>query len=114
MDGWNTSLPENEQISRSTVSRRLRENGLHGRVAVKKSLLHKDNIKKRLKLAKTHKDWTVDQRMKVLWADESKFKIFGFQKRRYVRRRSNERYHPQYIVPTGKHGGGNVLGLGLL
>ena len=47
--------------------------------------------------------------MKVLWTDESKFEIFGSKRRQYVRRRSNERYHPKCIVPTMKHGGGNIL-----
>ena len=77
MDGWNTTLPKNKQLSRSTVSRRLCENGLHVRVAVKKPLLRKANIRKRLKFAKSHKDWTVDQWMKVLWTGKSNFEIFG-------------------------------------
>ena len=80
-----------------------------GRVAVRKPLLRKPNIIKRLKFAEEHKDWTVDQWMKVLWTDESKFEIFGSKRRQYVRRRSNERYHPKCIVPTMKHGGGNIL-----
>ena len=109
MDRWNTSFPENKQVSRSTVSRRLCENELHGSVAVKKPLLRKANIRKRLKFAKTQKDWTVDHLIKVFWRDESKFEIFGSKRRQYVRRRSNERYHPECIVPTVKHDGGNIL-----
>ena len=85
------------------------ENGLHERVAVKKPLLCKANIRKRLEFAKTYKDWTVDQWMKVLWTDESKFEIFGSKRRQNVRWRSNERYHSECIVPTVKHGGGTVL-----
>ena len=87
MDEWNTSLPENDQVSRSTVFQRLCENGLHGRVAVKKPLLSKANVRKYFRFAKTHKDWTVDQWMKVLWTD-SKFEVFGSKRRQYVRRRS--------------------------
>ena len=35
MDECNKNLYEDEKVSRSTISRRLRENGLHGRIAVK-------------------------------------------------------------------------------
>lgn len=108
-DECNKLLPKIEQVSRSTVSRRLCENGLYGRVAVRKPLLREVNVRKRLEFAKQHKDWTVDQWMKVLWTDESKFELFGSKRRQYVRRRSNERYHSKCIVPTMKHGGGNIL-----
>ncbi|XP_076041931.1 uncharacterized protein LOC143025807 [Oratosquilla oratoria] len=51
MDECNKCLPEKE-VSRSTVSRRLRKNGKHGRVAVRITLLRKSNIVKRLEFAK--------------------------------------------------------------
>lgn len=54
-------------------------------------------------------DWTVDQWMKVLWTDESKFEIFNSKRKQYVRRRMDEKYDPKCIVPTVKHGGGNLL-----
>ena len=47
------------QISTSTVQRRLRKLGLHGRIAVKKPLL-KDTNKKRLVWAKQHDQQTLD------------------------------------------------------
>ena len=50
----------NRHISTSTVQRRLRESGLHGRIAAKKPLL-KDTNKKRLAWAKNHEQWTLDQ-----------------------------------------------------
>ena len=72
-------------------------------------MLREVNVRKRLEFAKKHKDWTVDQWMKVLWTDKSKFELFGSKKRQYVRRRPNERYYSKCIVPTMKHGGGNIL-----
>lgn len=90
MDYCNTGLPKTGQVAR-------------------KPLLHKRNIIKRLKFAKAHKDWIVDQWMKVLWADESKSEIFGSKRRQYVRGRSNERYHPKCIVPTMKQCRGTIL-----
>lgn len=98
-----------KNISVSTVKRRLREVGLNGRVAVKKPLLRKANVKKRLKWARKHKNWTVEDWKKVLWSDESKFEVFGSKRRIYVRRHVNEKYLPECIVPSVKHGGGSVM-----
>ena len=67
----------NRHISTSTVQRRLRESGLHGRNAAKKQFLKDTNKKKRLAWAKKHKQWTLDRWKSVLWSEESKFEIFG-------------------------------------
>lgn len=96
-------------ISLTTVKRRLREKGLIGRVAVKKPLLRPVNKKKRLQFAKEHKNWTIDDWKNVLWTDESKFELFGSHRRQYCRRKVNERYKPNCILPTTKHGGGSVM-----
>ena len=45
----------------------------------------------------------------VLWADESKFKVFGTNRRQFARQRSIERFNLKCIVPTIKHGSGNIL-----
>lgn len=105
----NDTLSDSKKVSRSTISRRLKENGLIGRVAVRKPLLRKQNIKKRLKFALEHRSWTVDDWKKVLWTDESKYEIFGTKRKMYVRRRVGERYLPECIQSTVKHGGGNIM-----
>uniref|UniRef100_A0A4W5NPY7 Transposase Tc1-like domain-containing protein n=1 Tax=Hucho hucho TaxID=62062 RepID=A0A4W5NPY7_9TELE len=63
-----------QQISVSTVKRRLRAAGLTGRVAVRKSLLRWQNKKKRLAWAMNHRQWTTED-WKVLWTDG----IFAFR-----------------------------------
>ncbi|GBM38639.1 hypothetical protein AVEN_37441-1 [Araneus ventricosus] len=45
----------------------------------------------------------------VLFADESKFKIFGSDGRIIVWRRKNEELNPKNLVGTVKYGGGGVL-----
>jgi len=45
-------------------------NGLHGWVAVRKPFLRKGNREKRLRYAKWHKNWTVNQWQEDLWSDE--------------------------------------------
>ncbi|GBN99094.1 Transposable element Tc1 transposase [Araneus ventricosus] len=45
----------------------------------------------------------------VLFADESKFSIFGSDRRIMVWRRKNEELNPKNLVGTVKYGGGGVL-----
>ena len=98
----------NRHISTSTVQRRLCESGLHGKNAAKKPLLKDTNNKKRLAWAKKHEQWTLDWWKSVLWSDESKFAIFGSNRRVFVRRQVGEHMISACVVPTVKHGGGGV------
>lgn len=85
-----------------------------GRVVAKKPLLRAANIKKRLKWAKDHVEWTDTQWKRVLWTDESKFKLFGSKCRTFVRRMKNEPFRHNCLVPTVKHGGSHDWGGGVL
>ena len=65
--------------------------------------------KKRLPWAKKHKQWILDRWKSVLWSDESKFEIFGSNRRVFVRHRVGERMISTCVFPTVKHGGGGVI-----
>lgn len=104
---FNSSHAKN--VSEKTVRVCLKEAGLNGRVAVRKPLLRSVNRAKTLQWAKHYKNWTEEDWRKVLWTDESKFVVFGSKRRTYVRRKSTEKFHPQCVKPTLKHGGGSVL-----
>ncbi|CAK9829579.1 Transposable element Tcb1 transposase, partial [Anthophora retusa] len=93
-------------VSRTKVSRRLRDVGLFGRVSVKKPLISTKNQRARLQFAKNYQHWTVQYWKKVLFSDESKFKLFGSDGKQYVRRPVGTRYNFKYQIPTVKHGGG--------
>jgi transposase-like protein len=82
---------------------------LYGRIAAKKPPLKNTNKKKRLVWAKKHEQWTLDRWISALWSDESKFEIFGSNRRVFVRRRVGERMISACVVPTVKHGGGGVM-----
>ena len=56
----------NRHTSTSTIQRRLRESGLRGQIAAKKSLLEDTENKKRLSWAKKHEQWTLDRWKSVL------------------------------------------------
>lgn len=96
-------------ISRMTVSRRLHQFGLFGRVGAKKPLVSKKNQKRRCQFAREHWDWTFEQWQNVLFSDESKFNLFGSDGKKYVRRPKNTRFDSRYQIPTVKHGGGSVM-----
>ena len=98
-----------EKMSTFNVRRRLSETGLHGRIAVKKPLLRKQNNVKRVQWAKTHKDWTIEQWNKVFWADESKFEIFRSNRTVYVWWRVSEKAAIPCITPTVKYERDSVM-----
>lgn len=77
--------------------------GLRGRIPVKKPWISKKNRIARLKFAREHKDWTVQQWARVLWSDESKNNLFGSDGIRFVRRPAGKRFDKKYMRPTVKH-----------
>lgn len=96
-------------VSITTVKRRLLSAGLRGCVAAKKPRLTITHKKNRLEWAKAHKNWTEEDWKKVLWTDESKFQIFGSNRRVFVRRSKDERALEACTVQSVKHGGGSVM-----
>ncbi|GFX99549.1 transposable element Tc1 transposase [Trichonephila clavipes] len=104
-----TSNTLGRSVSAETVRRVLRKAGYNGRVARKKPLIGKRNRVKRLKFTKEHilkprQFWN-----EVIFSDESKFSIFGSDRRRMVWRKPNTSYHSKHTIPTVKHGGGSVM-----
>ena len=50
----------------------------------KKPFLSKKHKNERLKFAKEHKDWTMDDWKRVIWSDETKINRFGSDGRLWV------------------------------
>ena len=80
-----------KNVSTPTMRKISCEAGLQSRAAVKKLLLRKQNNVKRLQWAQVHKYWTREQWNKVLWTEKSTFKIFGSNRRVYVRQKVGEK-----------------------
>ncbi|KAL7837210.1 hypothetical protein SRHO_G00269210 [Serrasalmus rhombeus] len=89
--------------SACTVRRRLLEQGLVSRRAEKKPLLSRKNIRDRLIFCKRYREWTAEDWGKVIFSDESPFRLFGTSGKQLVRRRRGERYHQSCLMPTVKH-----------
>uniref|UniRef100_A0A3B5QJL5 Tc1-like transposase DDE domain-containing protein n=1 Tax=Xiphophorus maculatus TaxID=8083 RepID=A0A3B5QJL5_XIPMA len=89
--------------SARTVRWRLLEQGLVSRRAAKKPLLSRKNIRDRLIFFKRYREWTAEDWGKVIFSDESPFRLFGTSGKQLVRRRQGERYHQSCLMPTVKH-----------
>lgn len=96
-------------VSPRTIQRRLVEAKLFSRRPAKKPLISGRNRLARLAFARRHLHWTVDEWKKVLFSDETRYKIFNSDGMKRVRRPINTRFNPKYVTPTVKHGKGSVF-----
>ena len=101
-------------VSRQIVSRRLQEIGLFNRTPRKKPLVSSKN-KKRLEFANGYVIWTYENWVKVFFSDESKFNLFGNdrKKKNNAKRRIGERLSAKCSKKTVKFGGRRVMVFGM-
>jgi transposase len=92
-------------VSSRTIDRRLIEVGLFGRVARHKKKFSEEEKGKRLAFAQQYTVWTVEQWMKVLFADEKIFWGEGFWGQVWVRRPkgTSEALKDEYCVDQDPH-----------
>jgi hypothetical protein len=90
-------------VSARTIDRRLREANLFGRVARHKKRLTDEEKRARLSFAEGYKHMTADDWMKIMFADEKKFKGDGFMGQIWVRRPKGEADNPAYQVQKLPH-----------
>ena len=96
-------------VSDNTVKRVLRRNGLSSRIKKKKPYLKKKHRQLRLNFAKKYKDWGIEEWSRIIWSDESKFKIFGSDGRQYCWKKPEEPLTDRHVIPTVKYGGGCIM-----
>ncbi|KAH8270914.1 hypothetical protein KR026_004632 [Drosophila bipectinata] len=92
-----------------TIRNVLHKHHLNGRVARKKPFISKKNMIERVKFVKEMEVHPGTFWNDVIFADESKFNLFGSDGRKYVWRRANTELDPKNLKPTVKHGGGHVM-----
>jgi transposase len=96
-------------VSRSTISRALRESGMCSAEKQQKPRLSTENIKSRLKFARRHQYWTVDDWMRVIWSDETKINRFCSDGRSWYWAREGTSQQTHHVKHTLKHGGGSIM-----
>ena len=98
-----------QPVSAQTIRRTLHQIGVHVCHPRRKPLLK--TIHK-----KAHKQFAEDMSTKyinywnyALWSDEMKINLFGSDGFKHVWRRPGEEYKDKCVMPTFKHGGGNIM-----
>ncbi|GFY14073.1 transposable element Tcb1 transposase [Trichonephila clavipes] len=99
----------NVSVSAQKVRTVLHSAGLKARTPGKKPYISEVNRKRRLEFAMKYKNKPMDFRKKVIFSDESKFEIFTPPSIRKIWRKNKTALEPKNVLPTLKHGGGNVM-----
>ena len=96
-------------ISDSMVECWLLAAGLNGGIARKKPLVNRTNQGKWLRFARDHQKLMTEQWARVLFSDESKFKMYSSDCKIYISCRSSEEFYPWCTAGTVKGRGGSVM-----
>ena len=72
-------------------------------------MLKPAHIQARLKFAGEHLDVPEEYWENVIWSDETKVGLFGKNTTRRVWGEVSAKLHSKNIIPTVKHGGGNIM-----
>lgn len=99
----------NVHVSSRTIRRRLNEAGLTSRKPAKKPLLTREHKIQRLRFARNHQNWTINDWKTVLFSDETRISLKSPDGRERVWRRSGERFASCNISPRVPFGGGSVM-----
>ncbi|GFY22863.1 transposable element Tc1 transposase [Trichonephila clavipes] len=95
-------------VSIVTVSKRLHERGLFARRPAVCVPLTSTNRRVRLAWCRQHRDWSMDQRVTVLFTDESRFSQNTDSCRTFIQRKPGTCYHQENIIER-HHFVGTVL-----
>src|SRR4029434_7061300 len=96
-------------VTKKTIGKTLRHNGLKSCSARKVPLLKEAHVQGRLKFANEHLNDSKEDWENVMWSDETKIELFAINSTCCVWRGKNAEYHPKTTIPTVKHGGGNIM-----
>jgi transposase len=95
-------------VSKDTVSRRLRSNGLNSYVQKKKPFRNRIRVRTRRLWCNRMQLWNADQWARVIRSDESHFELVNRVNRTFVRRTAKEKDCAFNFRPRLQGGGGSV------
>lgn len=98
-----------EKVCAETVRTVIKSHGYNSRTVRSKPFISKINQQKRLQFAKYYISHGKTYWDDVIFADESKFNIFGSDRKPRVWRKPNTEFDPKHLNLTVKQGGGNVI-----
>jgi len=104
-------LDTNLGVSEQTNRQRLQEEGIAKYKAVKRPLLSEKQIAARLKWAREHRDWSVEQWRSIIWSDETMVRNQHDSRPKLIFRRRNkrEKYDPKNVQPKSGYGGASQM-----
>ncbi|GFS72237.1 transposable element Tcb2 transposase [Trichonephila clavipes] len=105
LSGWQISflLPQEKQISRKTVARRLRGGVLYARRPVVCVPLTRQYRTARLQWCRKHHNWTEQDWACVLFSDESRFSLSSDCRRQLIWRECGTAYRPKNIQENNRY-----------
>lgn len=109
---FNQDLPR--ALSTQTIRNALRDEGLVAKKKKKKPKLTRKNRKARLKFARDHQDWTIEDWKRVIWSDETKINRIGSDGNTYCWVDKDEGLSERTVSETVKFGGGSVMAWGCM
>ena len=98
----------NVPVSRTLVNGRLLRAGYHARRPLRKPRLSRRHRERRLQWARNHLNLQREHWNHVIFSDEARFEVYRHDGRIRVRRRVEELYHEQCILPRVQAGGGGI------
>ena len=98
-----------QPVSAQTIRHTLHQTGVHGCHPRRKPLLKTIHKKASKQFAEDMSTKHMDYWNHVLWSEEMKINLFGSDGFKHVWRRPGEEYKDKCVMPTVKHGGGNVM-----
>lgn len=96
-------------VSERTVRRRLQEYGLSARRPANGPELTREHRVERMRFAREHQDWGIEEWRQILFSDESRFCLRSPDGRQRIWRRTGERFAQCNIVSRRSFGGGSIM-----
>ena len=102
------------EVSRHTLSQRLKEYGLVCHVRKSQPYISPANREKRRLWALAHVSWTIEDWKRVGFTDKSKFLLFKSDGRQYAWFQPGQALDDRFVKKTIKHGAGNLMVWGMI